>query len=204
MKDRNTIHSFEKFLGKSISDIKYIETKFHYDISGNWTNVNTDDFVLHSPEWEITFSNGEKWFVTNPFDNSDRLAIPNMLKLESFSIAKPDDKIHKVPYEFGWKDILGQEIRGIRFYNVTIKTKKLFGFSSSKKYKHIQIIEFFYTNHSFCITAMNGDIGHSNFYPTGVLSGKVGFFFNKTIVDNITVLGITKIANLIHQTSVKK
>lgn len=205
MKDRNTIYSFEKFLGKSISEIKYIETKFHYDLSGDWTNVNTDDFVLHSPEWEITFSNGQKWYVTNPFNNSDGFSNPNMLKLESYSIAKPEDKIHKVPFEFGWKNIFGKKITGIRFYKVAVKTKKLFDFSLNKKYKHIQIIQLYFTNdNTFCITVMDGDIGHFNFYPNGPLSGRVGLFFNKIIAEKITVPGITILTNLIHQTSVKK
>ncbi|MCR6640216.1 MAG: hypothetical protein NVV82_14805 [Sporocytophaga sp.] len=148
----------------------------------------------------------KKLYVTNPFSNSDGITIPNMLKLESTSKAKPNDKIHKVPFDFGWKNIINKEIIGIRFYKGSIMTKKLFDFSLNKKYKSIQIIQFYfkYNSGSFCISAMDGDIGRSTFYPNGFLSDRVGFVFDKTIAESLTVSGLTINMKVIHKTSVKK
>jgi hypothetical protein len=96
MDDSNTIQTFTKLLGQAIVDIKYIETKFHYGLSGDWTTVTTDSFVLHSPEWQVTFASGQKWFLTNPRDLTIEQA-KSSITVNKSTIAKVGDKIHTVP-----------------------------------------------------------------------------------------------------------
>jgi hypothetical protein len=205
MDDNTTIQWFQNLLGQSIIDIKYIETKFHYDFHGNWTNVDTDLFVLHSPEWEINLSNGQKFFLTNPQGDLRVEPSKSNITVNSSTIAKPYDKIHKVPNSFGWNNILGKEITTIKFYKRVIKSKGILNYEISKSYQdNIQIIEMFCTDNSFCLTTMNGDVGQMTFYPTGYLGERLGFFFDKTIVDNLTVKGLTMRMEMIHQIKKKK
>ncbi|MFA9213586.1 MAG: hypothetical protein ACEQSR_07030 [Candidatus Methylacidiphilales bacterium] len=192
MDERNTIQIFSKLLGQTIVDIKYIETKFHYDLSGDWTNVNTELFVLHSPEWEIGLASGEQWFLTNPQGNLTVEAVKSNITVSTSTIAKVDDVKHSVPNSFGWKNILDKKITGIRFYKRLVNNKKFLGFDISKTYQdNIQIIQFVISGTTFSISTMDGDIGESNFYPTGSLGERLGFFFDKTITDNYTVNGLT-------------
>ncbi|OFY84316.1 MAG: hypothetical protein A3F72_14955 [Bacteroidetes bacterium RIFCSPLOWO2_12_FULL_35_15] len=206
MDDNKTIQTFEKLLGQSIVNIKYIETKFHYSLSGNWTNVDPDLFVLHSPEWEITFSNGQKWFLTNPQPPYDPAKQPiKSIVVNSSSIANSDDKIHIAPRTFGWKNIFEKEITIIKFYKRVTQTKKYFGLEISKTYQdNIQIIQFFFKDTSFSITTMDGDIGRMTFYPTGYLGERLGFFFDKTVAESHTVYGDTMRMEMIYQTNLKK
>lgn len=193
MNDDETIQAFKKLLGQTIVDIRYIETKFYYDLHGDWTAVNSNSFVLHSPEWEIILSNGQKWFfINNHSSATETESSKSNITITSYSIAKTDDKIHNVPNTFDWKDILQKEIIAIRFYKRIIHTKKFLGYEIGKVYQdNFQIIEFLCSNKSFFITTMNGDIGQMNFYPTGYLGDRLGIFFNKTIVDNYTVYSKT-------------
>lgn len=190
--DKNTILTFSKLLGQIIVDIKYIETKFHYNLNGDWTTVNPDMFVLHSPEWEISLSNGQKWFLTNPQGDLTLEAAQSNITVSSSTIANTDDRIFKAPNTFSWSGILGQEINGIRFYKRVLKSKRFLGFEIGKTYQdNIQIIQFFCSGKTFSITTMDGDIGHHTFYPTGYLGDRLGFFFDKTISDSHTAYGLT-------------
>jgi len=193
MDDNKTIQTFEKLLGQRIVDINYIETKFHYGASGDWTTINTDTIVLHSPEWEINFASGQKWFLTNTHtDATEKEPAKSIITVNSFSIAKIEDKIHKAPRTFGWENIFDKEITAIRFYKRVTRAKKIFGYELSKAYQdNIQIIQFFCSGKSFSITTMDGDIGQMDFYPTGYLGDKLGFFFDKTIVDSYTLYAKT-------------
>ena len=190
MDDSKTIETFSKLLGQTVVVIKYIETKFHYGLSGDWTNVNTDLFVLHSPEWEINLSNGQKWFLTNPQDDFSIEAAKSNITVSMSTIAKADDKKHIAPNSFGWTSILDKQITGIKFYKRVIKNKRFFGLDLGKTYQdNIQIIQFICSDKTFYLTTMDGDIGHNTFYPTGYLSERLGFFFDKTIADTYTVYG---------------
>ena len=200
MNDRNTIQTFAKLLGQTIVDIKYIETKFHYNLSGDWTTVNTDLFVLHSPEWEINLSNGQKWFMTNPQGDLTIDAAKSNITVNSSSIAKTDDKIHTAPNSFGWSNVFGQEIKAIKFYKRVTRTKSVLGFEIGKTYQdNIQIIQFFCSGKTFSITTMDGDIGQMTFYPTGYLGDRLGFFFDKTIADSHTVYELTTTMEMIKE-----
>ena len=205
MDDKTTIQCFQKLLGQSIVDIKYIETNFHYDLHGDWTNVNTDLFVLHSPEWAVSFSNGQKWFLTNPQEDLKSEPRKPNININFSTIAKAEDKIHIVPRSFGWKNIFDKEITAIRFYKRVVKSKNILGYEISKSYQdNIQIIQLFCSDKSFSITTMDGDIGQMTFYPTGYLGERLGFFFDKTIADNHSVYGITMRMEMIHQKKWKK
>jgi hypothetical protein len=200
MDDSNTIQTFTKLLGQTIVDIKYIETKFHYGLSGDWTTVNTDLFVLHSPEWEINLSNGQKWFLTNPQGDLTTEAAKSNITVSSSTIAKTDDKKHTAPNSFGWTSIIDKQITGIKFYKRVFKNKKFFGFDLKKTYQdNFQIIQFFCSGKTFSITTMDGDIGHMTFYPTGYLGDRLGFFFDKTIADSHTVYGLTTTMEMIKE-----
>jgi hypothetical protein len=190
MDDRNTIQRFTELLGQTIVDIRYIETKFHYGLSGDWTTVNTDLFVLHSPEWQINFANGQKWFLTNPQVNLPIEPAKSNITVSRSTIAKTDDKMHAVPKSFGWTSILDKKITEIKFYKRILKNKKILGFDLVKTYQeNIQIIQFFCSGTTFSITTMDGDIGKMTFYPTGYLSERLGLFFDKTIAESHAVHG---------------
>jgi hypothetical protein len=200
MDDNNTIQIFTKLLGQSIVDIKYVATKFHYHLGGDWTNVNTDLFVLHSPEWEINLSNGQKWFLTNPQGDLTIEPAKSNITVNSSSIAKTDDKIHTAPNSFGWTFVFGQKITGVKFYKRVLKTKKFLGLEIGKAYQdNIQIVQFFCSGKTFSITTMDGDIGHMTFYPTGYLGDRLGFFFDKTIADSHTICGLTTTMEMIKE-----
>ncbi|MNW12123.1 hypothetical protein D3C71_2097340 [compost metagenome] len=50
MTDKELIEKLGSLMGRTITEIKYTPTKFHYStIHGNWTDSNPDLFVLHSP-----------------------------------------------------------------------------------------------------------------------------------------------------------
>ena len=204
--DENTvIQSFTNLLGQTIVDIKYIETKFHYDLSGNWTTVDTDLFVLQSPEWEINLSNGQKWFLTNPQSDFMTELVKSNITFNSSSIAKTDDKTYSAPNSFGWSKVFGQIITAIRFYKRVIKTKSILGFHFSKTYEdNIQIIQFYCSGKTFSITTMDGDIGQMTFYPTGYLGNKLGFFFGKTIAESHTDSGLTMTMEMINEVRFKR
>ncbi|MDI9858061.1 hypothetical protein [Flectobacillus roseus] len=149
-------------------------------------------FVLHSPEWEFTLSNGQKCFLTNPQGDLTLEAAQSNITVSSSTISNVDDRIFKAPNSFGWSGILGQEINGIRFYKRVLKSKRFLGFEIGKTYQdNIQIIQFFGSGKTFSITTMDGDIGHHTFYPTGYLGDRLGFFFDKTIPDSHTADGLT-------------
>jgi hypothetical protein len=158
--------------------------------------VTTDSFVLHSPEWQVTFASGQKWFLTNPQDLTIEQAKSNITVNKS-TIAKIGDKIHTVPNSFDWTSILHKKITGIEFYKRVLKNKKFLGLDLAKTYQdNIQIIQFFCAGKTFSITTMNGDIGQMTFYPTGYLGDRLGFFFGKTIADSHTVHGVTMIMEM--------
>ena len=201
MDDKKTIQTFEKFLGQSIIDINYIETKFHYGASGDWTKADPDLFVLHSPEWKMNFSNGEKWFLTNTHSGSTaNKPARSIITVNSSSIAKHSDKTHKAPRSFGWNNILDKEITAMRFYKRVTATKKILGVETSKTYQdNIQIIQLFCSDRSISITTMNGDLGHMTFYPTGYFGDKLGLFFDKAVADSHSVFGQTMKMEMVYE-----
>jgi hypothetical protein len=192
MGDSDTIETFTQLLGQTIVDIKYIETRFHYDLSGDWTTVNPDSFVLHSPEWELNLSNGQKWFLTNPQGNLTDETAKSNITLSTSTIANTNDKKFTVPDLFGWTNILNKQITGIRFYKRLLNRNTLLGIELGKTYQdNIQIIQFLCSGNTFSITTMNGDIGDMTFYPTGYLGERLGVFINKTIAASYTDSGLT-------------
>jgi hypothetical protein len=96
-----------------------------------------------------------------------------------------------VPDDFYWKEILNIEIIGFKLWRRVTHTTKILGFEINKKYQdNIQIIQLLFTNKSFLISTMNGDIGEQTFYPTGYLGDRLGVFFDKQVADFHSVYGL--------------
>jgi hypothetical protein len=182
--------------GLKIVEINYVLTKFHYPepnnwAKGDWTKVHPDTFVLHGQEWQMKFSNGLIWYLTNPQGDLSTEPLKSNIMITDNSITKKDDKILKVPNDFYWKEILNNEIIGFRLWRRVISTSKILGFEINKKYQdNIQIIQLLFKNKSFAITTMDGDIGAQTFYPTGYLGDRLGVFFDKQIADSHSVYGL--------------
>jgi len=68
MTNQELIEKLKSIVGQSIIDIRYIQSQFYYKAphtsQGDWTNVNPDLFVLHSPEWQFRLSSGQVLFFT--------------------------------------------------------------------------------------------------------------------------------------------
>jgi|AVFP01.1.fsa_nt_gi hypothetical protein len=190
------IDRLNTIIGLQIVEINYVLTKFHYPkpndwAQGDWTKVHPDTFVLHGQEWQIKFSNGMTWYLTNPQGNFTNEPFKSNISIADRSIAKNDYKILKVPDDFYWKEILNIEIIGFKLWRRVTHTTKILGFEINKKYQdNIQIIQLLFTNKSFLISTMNGDIGEQTFYPTGYLGDRLGVFFDKQVADFHSVYGL--------------
>ncbi|MFY7735075.1 MAG: hypothetical protein ACOVSR_16480 [Bacteroidia bacterium] len=200
MNDSQLMETFTNLLGQTIVDIKYLETKFYYNFSGDWSNVNTDLLVLHSPEWELYLSNGQKWYLVNTHAILNSEPIKSGIEIGKTSFSSMNEVPNTVPNLFGWASVLNKKITGVKFYKRLIKNKKFLGFNIGKTYQeNIQIVQLFCSSTSFCITVMDGDIGSSTFYPTGYLGNRIGFFFDKTIANSYTVYNITMTMEMIKE-----
>ena len=190
------IDRLNTIIGLQIVEINYVLTKFHYPkpndwAQGDWTKVHPDTFVLHGQEWQIKFSNGMTWYLTNPQGALTNEPFKSNITIADRSIAKNDDKILKVPDDYYWKEMLNIEIIGFKLLRRVTKSKKILGFVFNKKYQDsIQIIQLMFKNKSFSISTMNGDIGEQTFYPTGYLGDRLGVFFNKQITDSHSAYGL--------------
>jgi hypothetical protein len=190
------IDRLNTIIGLQIVEINYVLTKFHYPkpndwAQGDWTKVHPDTFVLHVQEWQIKFSNGMTWYLTNPQGALTNEPFKSNITIADRSIAKNDDKILKVPDDYYWKEMLNIEIIGFKLLRRVTKSKKILGFVFNKKYQDsIQIIQLMFKNKSFSISTMNGDIGEQTFYPTGYLGDRLGVFFNKQITDSHSAYGL--------------
>jgi hypothetical protein len=190
------IDRLNTIIGLQIVEINYVLTKFHYPkpndwAQGDWTKVHPDTFVLHGQEWQIKFSNGLIWYLTNPQGELAKESIKSNITITESSIAKNDDRILKVPDDYFWKEILNIEIIGFKLWRRITNTSRILGFEFNKKYQdNIQIIQLMFKNKSFLITTMNGDIGELTFYPTGYLGDRLGVFFDKQVADFHSVYGL--------------
>jgi len=190
------IDSLNTIIGLQIVEINYVLTKFHYPkpndwAQGDWTKVHPDTFVLHGQEWQIKFSNGLIWYLTNPQNDLASEPIKSNITIANNSISKNDDKILQVPNDYYWKEILNIDIVGFKLWRRVNKTFKIFGFEINKIYQeNIQILQLILKNKSFSITTMNGDIGEQTFYPTGYFGERLGVFFDKQVADFHSVYGL--------------
>jgi len=190
------IDSLNTIIGLQIVEINYVLTKFHYPkpndwAQGDWTKVHPDTFVLHGQEWQIKFSNGLIWYLTNPQNDLASEPIKSNITIANNSISKNDDKILQVPNDYYWKEILNIDIVGFKLWRRVNKTFKIFGFEINKIYQeNIQIFQLILKNKSFSITTMNGDIGEQTFYPTGYFGERLGVFFDKQVADFHSVYGL--------------
>lgn len=189
MTENELIIQLQSFCGQKIEGIKYVRTKFYYEkptaVLGNWTNVNPDLFVLHSPQWSFQLSNGHIFHFTaiHPPD-----LFAGAFNISKTSATKKDDEVLTVPNEFYWKDIINKEINSFKLWRRVLKTPTFLGISLNKKYQEgYQIVQFRIGDFFFNISTLDGDIGQSSFYPTGYLGDRLGVFFNKTIVDTYTI-----------------
>lgn len=204
------IDRLNTIIGLQIVEINYVLTKFHYPkpndwAQGDWTKVHPDTFVLHGQEWQIKFSNGMTWYITNPQGDLTNEPFKSNITIADRSIAKNDDKILKVPDDFYWKEILNINIIGFKLWRRVTHTSKILGFEINKKYQdNIQIIQLLFKNKSFSISTMNGDIGEQIFYPTGYLGDRLGVFFEKQVVNFYSVYGLEMKMNISYDSSKNK
>ena len=189
------IDKLNSIIGLQIVEINYVLTRFHYPKSnngtyGDWTKVHPNLFVLHGQEWQMKFSNGLIWYLNNPQGNLTIEPIKSNITITDSSIAKNDDRIVNVPNDYYWKEIINNEIIGIKLWRRIIKTSNILGFEFNKKYQdNVQIIQFLFKNNSFSISTMDGDLGSQFFYPTGYLGDQLGVFFDKQIVNFYSING---------------
>jgi len=195
MTDHELIEKFKSIVGQSIVDISYIQPQFHYPHpdgfpQGDWTNVNPDLFVLHSPEWQIKFSGEQTLFVSGQQLTDENFA--SKFSISDTTKKAQDDTILNIPKAFKWLDILGKPITKFRLWKRIIKSSKLLGHEYNLQYQdYFQIIELVCGDTIFSLTLMSGDIGQMTFYPTGALGENVGIFFNKTVCTSHTVYDLT-------------
>ena len=195
MTDNELIEKLKSIVGQSIVNVSYIQTKFHYQnpgsfAQGDWTNVSSDLFVLHSPEWQIKLSGGFSLFVTG-----EQLTDENLASKFSFSCttkATQDDKVLNIPKAFKWLDILDKPITKFRLWQRIVKSSKFLGQEYNLQYQdHFKIIELLCGDTIFSLTTMSGDIGDMTFYPTGALGDRIGVVFNKAVCTSHTVYDLT-------------
>lgn len=206
MTEDKFIEQLNSIIGLRITDIKYVLTKFFYpDLNGDWTKVDPDTFVLHAQEWQLTLSDGQTWFLTNPQRVLETEPLKSNITISTESIAKPDDKTLSVPNAYQWKDILDKEIKAFRLWRRVTKTSNILGLKTNKQYQdNIQIIQLLFKNKSFFISTMDGDIGKMTFYPTGYLGDRLGIFFDKQVADSHTVYGLTMTMEVIYDSTKRK
>jgi len=207
-KDTNMlIENLNSIIGLQIVEINYVLTKFHYLkpndwVQGDWTKVHPDTFVLHGQEWQIKFSNGLIWYLTNPVEDLVKEPIKSNITIADRSIAKNDNRLLKVPNDYYWKEILNIDIIRFKLWHRMTNSSKFLGFEFNKKYQdNIQIIQLMFKNKSFSITTMNGDIGEQTFYPTGYLGDRLGVFFDKQVADFHSVYGLEMKMNIAYDST---
>jgi len=195
MTDNELIEKLKSIVGQSIVDVSYIQTKFHYPNpnglpQGDWTNVSPDLFLLHSPEWQIKFSDGQTLFVSG-----QQLTDENYASRFSFSDTTKTTEHNTVliiPKAFKWLDILNKPVTKFRLWQRIIKSSKFLGQEFNLRYQdYFQIIELVCVDKIFSLTIMDGDLGGITFYPTGYFGNRVGVFFDKMICSSHTVNDLT-------------
>jgi hypothetical protein len=194
MTDDELINKLNSIVGQSIVGVSYLQTKFHYAIDGfaqgDWTNVNPDLFVLHSPEWQIKLSGGQTLFVAGQQLTDENFA--SKFSISDKTKSTHDDTALNIPKAFKWLDILNKPITKFRLWKRIIKSSNFLGHEFNLKYQdHFQIIDLVCGDTVFSLTIMSGDIGDMTFYPTGALGDRVGVFFNKTVCTLHTVYDLT-------------
>ena len=195
MTDKELIENLKSIVGQSIVDVSYIQTKFHYPnpdgfAQGDWTNISTDLFIPHSPEWQIQLSSGQILFISGQQLTDENFA--SKFCLSDMSKAKSDDTVLNIPKAFKWLDILNKPITKFRLWQRIIKSSRFLGHEFNLQFQdHFQIIDLVCGDTIFSLTLMSGDIGDMAFYPTGALGERVGVFFNKTVCTSHTVYDLT-------------
>lgn len=194
MTDSELIEKLTSIVGQSIVDVSYIQTKFHFKLDGyaqgDWTNINPDLFVLHSPEWQIKLSNGKTLFITGEQLSEENLASKFSIKDSTKMIM--DDTVLNIPKAFKWLDILDNPITKFRLWKRIIRSSRVLGFEFNIQYQdYFQIVDLVCGNSIFSLTLMSGDIGDMVFYPTGYFGGRVGVLINKTVCTSHTVYDLT-------------
>jgi hypothetical protein len=190
MKDDDFISKLKKIIGLSIIEINYIESKFyHSEISGNWTNVNPKEFVLHSPEWQLKLSNGETIYISASTEKRANLSSEIIIAEKS---CLKEINVLKIENKFEWAEILNKPILKFRLWNRVIKSAKFLGSEFNVKLeKNFQIITLSFGGKTLSFTTMNGDFGEGVFYPTGYLSESIGVFLNKETCKSHTTYDLT-------------
>jgi hypothetical protein len=192
MRESVLIDTLYALIGKSITEVYYVKTKFYHDyLSGDWSNVNPDLFVLHSPEWEFKLSDGSSWYLTNPQEDTVNAPMKSNLTINQTTIRTSADEVLPVPDKFYWQKVIGQPIRSFRFWKQVVSSTKLFGIEVNKKYQEeVQIVELALPELVIGLTTMDGDMGQMTFYPRGFLGERIGIYFNKSIADLSVVHGV--------------
>lgn len=195
MTDSELIEKLKSLIGQSIVEIHYIQTKFHYPhpkgfAQGDWTNVNPDLFVLHSPEWQLKLSNGQNVCFSAVQIREDNFA--SKIIIDNSTKKADNDTTLVIPNTFKWIEIFYKPITKFRLWKRLFKSSKLFNLEFNLQFQEsFQIIELVCGDHKFCITSMDGDIGHTTFYPTGYLGDRLGVFIDKTVCESHTVYNLT-------------
>ncbi|MGV6861338.1 MAG: hypothetical protein ACWA41_06175 [Putridiphycobacter sp.] len=179
MADINQIELLNGLIGLKIEQIKYVPTKFHYNLSGDWSDVSPETFLLHSPTWIWQFTNGTEYSIIN--DNGS----------VSFSTQEVKEDCLNVPKKYQWTEFIHKEIEGFRIWKQVKQSRALFGLlKKTEDLVNNQIIEFKIGNRNFCFTVMDGDIGDMTFYPRGTLGERIGVFFHKLIPETFVFSGM--------------
>lgn len=195
MTDKELIKTLKSIVGFRIIGISYIQTKFHYPNSdgfakGDWTKMNPDIFVLHSPEWQLKLSDGQSLFVSGQQLTDENFS--SKFCINKTTKATQDDTVLNVPIAFEWLSILNKPITKFRLWHRVSKSPRFLGRKVNLGSRnHFKIIELVCDDIIFSLTLMSGDIGDMTFYPTGALGERVGVFFNKTICSSHTVYDLT-------------
>lgn len=194
MTDNELINKLNSIVGQSISEICYAPTKFYYsnpnNSQGNWTNVNPDLFVLHSPEWKMKLSSGQIIYFSAEQISEENFQ--SKFVINELTKKQEEDIELTIPIKFNWIEILDKPIKKFRLWQRVNSSSFFFGKEFNLKYQdHFQIIELFCGDKILGLTVLNGDIGSMTFYPTGCLGDRVGIFIDKTICSSLTVYDLT-------------
>lgn len=183
MTNKELIEKLHSIKGQAITGVSYIKTV-------DWTNDIPNQFVLHSPEWQLSLSDGRSVFVSaNRLEDSH---LDCEFLISEVSKATQADDVLIAPNSFQWTEILNKPIRRFSLWQRVFSASKLLGKEFNYRFQeHVQIIELLCGNSRLSLTLMAGDIGQMTFYPTGYLGDNVGVFFDKTICTSHTVYDLT-------------